>query len=225
MRQLVMTILILMFGAASPSAAQVYSGKAVEVRDASSNVVGHLVGSAVPVHEVSVVVPGSGEVAVLTFRQFAGTPIPNNTSGYWDMGTVHFTQYDCTGTAYVRQSELGAMGTLPSILGNYYVANQERLYRVSGYQTVTTGTILSDYVAQTSSYGCANEPQSGNVFSDLLVADSSGVLPYTFPFHIADVPPYAPLLPPWAFGTLAGGIVLSGGGAIVMRGRRGKQQN
>ncbi len=50
-------------------------------------------------------------------------------------------------------------------------------------------------------------------------ATEVGTVSTAFPFYINEVPTAVPLLPLWAFGTIAGGIVLSGG-AIAMRRRQ-----
>ena len=203
MRQLVVFILILMLGAAAPSAAQVYPGNALEVYDANDELVGAYLGMSIDYFGVSVALD-SGEAANLIFYQQI------DETDHWGPGYSEFVETDCSGTPYARSSSLSNY-VLPGALGNYYQPKGAELYRFSG--TASSVTINSIYYEWDGT--CNAHNATGLRHAGVLVDTVSTA----FPFYIKEVPASAPLLPLWAFASIAGGIVLSGGGAIVMRGR------
>jgi hypothetical protein len=208
MRQLVTTILILMFGVASPSAAQVYPGKAVEVYDANDELVGQLIGAGTEwnsVWHVSVAAD-SGQAALVAFRQ-ANQAGPDTWFTYEDF---YFLSTDCTGTTYLPTGSDYWM--LPSEGGNRYVADAlGTLYRFSGSPSAVA-------ISSRSNYGTAT-CEAASFSASMVDGADIGTLSTAFPFYVKEVPASAPLLPLWAFGTVAGGMVLSGG-ALAMRRRR-----
>ena len=147
----------------------------------------------------------SGEAANLVFYQQI------DETDHWGPGYSEFVSTDCSGTPHARSSSLSTH-VPPGTLGNYYQPKGAELYRFSG--TASSVTINSIYYQWDGTCNAYNT--TGLRHAGVLV----GTVSTAFPFYIKEVPASAPLLPLWAFASIAGGIVLSGGGAIVMRGRR-----
>ena len=200
MRQLAITILILMFGVAAPSAAQVYPGKQLEVYDANDELVGQLL-SLGYLPFVAITTASGDSTGLSYFPGVSGNPT-------WAILDFYFQTTDCTGTAYTDyQPEVHA---LPGESGDFYAATSlGEVYRFSGSpQSVTSNS------RRRNDGTCS---VSSSTKSQQFAGTEVGTVSTAFPFYVKEVPASAPLLPLWAFGTIAAGIALSGGALAARR--------
>lgn len=193
MRTLVALALLLVV--AAPALGQIVPEGELDVYDANYDLVGRFIASGAAGHLVAIRT-NDGEGVFIRVNQFG-------MNGRWKGAQAYFATSNCTGPAFAAMNQVFD-ANLPSEQLWFYSAWADGLFRYGASEQLVT---LQSYLQEDGSCFAPPAPMS----QMMLPGERVGTLSTAFPFHVAEVPPIAPFLPPGVWVGLAVGMGAIGG--------------
>lgn len=190
----VAAVFLLLGLVAVPAKAQVTPGGNFDVYDANSDLIGRLVAIGYEGDlSISVDVP-DGDVAII---RYVDSPEAGQSPRWWSY--LYFELPDCMGLVYPEWLD----GPRSDMGYRYMSGLDSNLYRVDANVPLAPFSYQS-YFDPT---GC----QNGSGATNGIVGEFVVSLTSVFPLEYRAAAPSAPLLPPWAYATIAGVLGMTGG--------------